>query len=78
MKKIEVFGSGCKKCLLTEEMIRSKARDMGAEIDLCHVHDPAEIASRGIMSTPAVIVDGKLVHKGGVPDAAEIGTWLES
>jgi len=77
MKKVEVFGTGCKKCIQTEEMIREKAAAMGAEIDLRHIHDPVEIASRGIMSTPAVMVDGKLVHKGGLPADAEIEQWVK-
>lgn len=77
MKKVEVFGTGCKKCVTTEEMIKNKADSLGAEIDLHHIYDPVAIASRGIMSTPAVIVDGKLVHKGGLPSDAEIEEWIK-
>ncbi len=77
MKKIEVFGSGCKKCVTTEAMIKSKANEIGAEIELCHIYDPVEIATRGIMTTPAVMVDGKLVHKGGLPNNTEIEKWLK-
>lgn len=78
MKKVEVFGMGCKKCIDTEQMIQAKAEAMGAEIDLQHIHDPAEIASRGIMMTPAVMVDGKLVHKGGLPRERDIEEWLSN
>lgn len=78
MKKIEVFGTGCKKCVTTEEMIKNKAKEMGAEIDLHHIYDPIEIASRGIISTPAVMVEGKLVHKGGLPNRADIEGWIRS
>ncbi len=77
MKKIEVFGTGCKKCVTTEEMIKNKADAMGTEIDLHHVYDPIEIASRGIISTPAVMVDGKLVHKGGLPKDIDIEEWIK-
>lgn len=77
MKKVEVFGTGCKKCVTTEEMIKSKAKAIGAEIDLQHVYDPVAIASRGIMTTPAVMVDGKLVDKGGLPSDAEIEEWIK-
>jgi len=77
MKKVEVFGTGCKKCITTEEMIKNKAQAIGAEIDLQHIYDPVEMASRGIMSTPAEMVDGKLVHKGGLPSDAEIEEWLK-
>lgn len=77
MKKVEVFGSGCKKCITTEDMIRNKAVAIGADIDLQHIYDPVAIASRGIMSTPAVMVDGKLVHRGGLPSDADIEAWLK-
>jgi small redox-active disulfide protein 2 len=77
MKKVEVFGTGCKKCITTEDMIKQKAEEIGAEIKLSHIYDVVEIASRGIMSTPAVMVDGKLVHKGGLPDNSEIESWLK-
>lgn len=77
MKKVEVFGTGCKKCVITEEMIKNKAEAIGAEIDLHHEYDPIAIASRGIMTTPAVMVDSKLVHKGGLPSDAEIEEWLK-
>jgi predicted thioredoxin/glutaredoxin len=58
-------------------MINQKATELGIEIDLIKVTDPLEIASRGIMSTPAVIVDGKLVHKGGLPGIGDIAEWLK-
>ena len=77
MKKVEVFGTGCKKCVTTEELIKNKAGQMGAEINLEHVYDPVAIASKGIMTTPAVMVDGKLVHEGGLPDNSEIEIWLK-
>ena len=77
MKKIEVFGTGCKKCVTTEEMIKKKANEICTDINLVHIYDPVEMASRGIMTTPAVIVNGKLVHKGGLPDKDEIEGWLK-
>ena len=76
IKKIEVFGTGCKKCVTTEEMIKARAEEAGIEIDLVHIDDAAEIASRGIMSTPAVMVDGVLVHKSGLPADEDIDQWL--
>lgn len=76
MKKIEVLGTGCKKCVTTEEMIAEKASELDIQIQLEHVYDPIAIASKGIMTTPAVMVDGKLVHKGGLPKDEEIEQWL--
>lgn len=77
MIKVEVFGTGCSKCVTTEDMIKLKAEELGVEIDIVKITDPVEIASRGIMSTPAVIIDGKLVHRGGLPDRKEIEQWLK-
>ncbi len=77
MKKIEIFGTGCRKCVTTEDMIKLKAKELGVEIEIVKIKDPAEIASRGIMSTPAVIIDGKLVHRGGLPERGEIEQWLK-
>ena len=77
MLKIEVLGTGCKKCVTTEDRIKNIADAKGADIDLHHIYDPVEIASRGVISTPAVIVDGTIVHKGGLPSDKEIEKWLK-
>ena len=77
MKKVEVFGTGCKKCVATEDLIKCKADSLGVDIDLQHIYDPVEIVSRGIMTTPAVMVDGTLVHKGGLPGEQDIESWLK-
>ncbi|QQR91681.1 MAG: thioredoxin family protein [Myxococcales bacterium] len=76
MKKIEVFGTGCKKCVSTEESIRQMATKMDVPVDIQKVNDPVAIATRGIITTPAVMIDGKLVHKGGVPEDKDIAKWL--
>lgn len=77
MKKIEVFGTGCKKCVATEAIIQTKADELGVPIDMVKVTDPVAIASKGIMTTPAVMVDGKIVHKGGLPSDDDVARWLK-
>ncbi len=77
MKKIEVFGMGCAKCNSTGDLIKLKSEELGVEIELSHISDPTEIAVRGIITTPAVVVDGKIVHKGGLPTVSEIEEWLK-
>lgn len=77
MKKITVFGTGCKKCVTTEERIKEKAQVLGIEINLSHVQDPLEIASHGIIRTPAVMLDNKLVHSGGLPKESDIEEWMK-
>jgi small redox-active disulfide protein 2 len=78
MKDIKVLGSGCKTCQLTAELIRTEAERLGVDIRLDKVTDYAAIAGYGIASTPGVVVDGKVVHAGGLPQAANVATWLTS
>jgi small redox-active disulfide protein 2 len=76
MKEVIVLGSGCARCVSTAKLIEEVAKEKGVEIKLDKVTDMAQIAGFGVMSTPGVIVDGKLVHSGGVPDRAKISAWL--
>ncbi|WP_299785071.1 thioredoxin family protein [uncultured Marivita sp.] len=78
MKTVKVYGPGCKRCEATETMIKDAATKLGIEVDVTKVTDPREIAMAGVMSTPGVSVDGKLVHTGGLPDAAKLEGWLAS
>ena len=78
MKDIKVLGSGCKTCQLTAELIRTEAERLGVDIRLDKLTDYAAIAGYGIASTPGVVVDGKVVHAGGLPQAANVATWLTS
>lgn len=78
MKQVKVFGSGCKRCQATEQMVREAAAKLGVEVEVEKVTDPKSIAMAGVMSTPGVSVDGKLVHAGGLPEAAKIENWLRA
>lgn len=76
MKTIKVLGTGCKKCQKTAEIIAETAKQQSIEIDIDKVTDPAEIMQFQVMSTPAVVVDGKLVHSGSVPTSEQVKDWL--
>ena len=78
MKQVTVYGPGCQRCAATEQMIRDAAGRLGVEVAVDKVTDLAAIARAGVMSTPGVAVDGKLVHAGGLPDAARIEGWLRA
>lgn len=78
MKTVKVYGPGCKRCETIEQMVRDAANKLGIEVDLEKVTDTKSIAMAGVMSTPGVAVDGKLVHTGGLPDAAKIDGWLKA
>ncbi|NYS60911.1 thioredoxin family protein [Vreelandella salicampi] len=77
MKKIEVLGTGCKKCTTTAEHIGAVAKELGIEASVEKVTDPGVIMSYQVMSTPAVAIDGKLAHSGSVPDRRKIETMLQ-
>ncbi len=58
------------------KLIDEVARAKGAEIELEKVEDIADIMAYGVMSTPGVVIDGKVVHAGGLPDKKTIEGWL--
>ncbi|SDI27159.1 thioredoxin family protein [Aliiruegeria lutimaris] len=78
MKSIKVYGPGCKRCETTAEMVRNAANALGLDVEVEKVTDPREIAMAGVISTPGISVDGKLVHAGGLPDASKLEGWLKS
>jgi len=76
MKQIKVLGSGCRNCEITANVIAQAARETGVEVESEKVTDIAEIMAYGVMSTPGVVVDGKLVHAGGIPGPDAVRDWV--
>lgn len=76
MKQIKVLGTGCANCNATLKLIEETARAKGVAIDLQKIDDMAAILGYGVMSTPGVVVDGKVVHAGGVPSRSAVEGWL--
>ncbi|SNT73881.1 thioredoxin family protein [Paracoccus seriniphilus] len=76
MKTVKIYGPGCKRCEATERMVQEAAAKLGVEVAIEKVADAKSIAMAGVMSTPGIAVDGKLVHAGGLPDAARLEQWL--
>ncbi len=74
---IKVLGPGCKRCETTAEMMREAVRDAGVEATVEKITDFAEIAGYGIASTPGIVVNGKVVHAGGLPKTEDIANWLK-
>lgn len=63
---VKVLGSGCAKCNALEQAAREALAELGIETTIDHVTDFAQIAAYGVMSTPALVVDGKVVSYGKV------------
>ena len=76
MKNIKVLGPGCSRCMRTADMVQAEADRLGIPVAIEKVTDYAAIVSYGVAATPGVVVDGKLMHAGGLPRAADIEKWL--
>ena len=76
MVKIEVLGSGCANCQKLEANARDAVAMAGVEAEVLKVTDYAEIASRGVMNTPGLIIDGEVKSAGRIPSAGDIAEWL--
>lgn len=77
MKVIEVLGPGCANCMQLEANVREAVAQAGIEADVRHVTDFAEIASRGVMRTPGLVIDGRVVSTGKIPTSWTIAAWLQ-
>ena len=70
--EIKVLGSGCAKCKTTYEMIEKIVKENQLDATLSKVEDIVELLNYGIMTTPALVVDGEVKLKGHVPTESEI------
>lgn len=76
MKDVKVLGPGCKRCEATAEMVKSEAAKLGLAVTVEKVTDYAAIAGFGIAATPGIVIDGKVVHAGGLPKPEDVAAWL--
>lgn len=70
--KIQVLGSGCPNCQRLEENAREAVEELGLEAEVTHIYDLNKIIEMGVMMTPALAVDGKIVLSGKVASVDEI------
>ncbi|WP_200224487.1 thioredoxin family protein [Rhodoferax fermentans] len=75
---IKVLGTGCANCKNTQALIEQVAQDKGVAIALSKVEDLREILAYGVMSTPGVVINGQVVHAGGVPSRDKVTRWFEA
>jgi small redox-active disulfide protein 2 len=76
MKEVKVLGPGCARCKALVEMVKQAAEQSGVAINLEKIEDMATIVGYGVMSTPGLVIDGKLVHAGGLPEVGKVAAWL--
>ncbi len=71
-RSVKILGSGCSKCKQLEKATVEALKELGMDVDVDHISDFAEIASYGVMSTPALVVDGKVVSYGKTLKKSEV------
>lgn len=78
MKDVKVLGPGCVRCKATEDMVKAEAVKLGIAVNVEKITDYEAIAKFGIVSTPGIVIDGKVVHAGGLPKAEDVDRWLQA
>ncbi|MCM2295187.1 thioredoxin family protein [Rhodoferax sp.] len=73
---IKILGTGCANCKATVTLIDQIAQAKGVAIKLEKVEELRDIMNFGVMSTPGVVINGKVVHAGGIPTRDKIEQWL--
>lgn len=76
MHEVKVLGPGCRRCEATAALVLAEAARLGVAVRVEKVTDPAAIARWGIAATPGVVLDGAVVHAGGLPSAEAVARWL--
>lgn len=76
MKHVKILGTGCRNCQTTLSLVEEVARAQGVEIELEKVDQIQDIMQYRIMATPGVVIDGEVVHSGGVPDRKKVEGWF--
>lgn len=75
---IKILGSGCKKCVTLTENTQAALASLGREAEVVKVTDFAEIAAHGVMSTPALAIDDKVVSVGKVLPPSEVAAFIQA
>ena len=77
--KIEICGPGCARCHATMENVQKAVKELGLEqtVEMAEVKDIMAISTKGVLLTPAVIIDGVKVSEGRIPNSEEIKRWIK-
>ncbi len=77
-KEIKILGTGCPKCKQLEEAVRKTVAESGIDATISKVEDIVDIMGYGIMRTPGLVVNGKVVMSGRLPSATELKDMVNS
>ena len=76
MLSIKVLGSGCPNCQKLEQETRKAVKNLAIDAEITHVTDYQQITDYGVLSTPGLVINEKVVSSGKIPTEAEIVTFL--
>ena len=76
--KIEILGTGCAKCHKLDELVRATVKEMGVQAEISDVQDIKKIMTYGVITTPALVIDGEVKVAGKIPSLAEIKQLIGS
>lgn len=76
MKTIEILGPGCANCEKLEQMVRQIVDEKGIQAEVVKISDFKDIAKRGVLSTPGLVIDGEVKCTGRVPEKDELENWI--
>jgi small redox-active disulfide protein 2 len=75
--EIKVCGPGCANCTKAENIVKEAVADVGIAAEVVKITDFAEMAKLGVLSTPAIVIDGKIMCVGKVPAKSEVLAWIK-
>ena len=78
MITIKILGTGCANCKATQKLVEDVIKARGVQARVEKVEDIPSIMKYGVMSTPGVVIDGKVVHAGGIPSRAQVEQWISA
>ncbi len=76
MLDIKILGTGCANCKTTQKLVEEVVKAKGVQAQVSKVEDIPSIMQYGVMRTPGVVIDGKVVHSGGIPTRAQVESWV--
>ena len=74
--EIRLFGAGCERCIKAEQILKEFFEKREIQITLEKINDLKEMVSKGIVVTPAIEINGKLLFHGRIPKMNELDNWL--